>query len=239
MNFLKFGDSKKYLVFLHGWGADLNSFLFAKDYFDGYSKIFVDFAGFGKTLEPMQPYFVSDYVKELEEFLSKFEIDELVLVGHSFGGRVAIKFAFLHQCDYKNFRLCLVDSAGIKPKLSLAKKWKIFCYKRIKRRARKNEILKSKLSKYGSDDYKKLSGVMQQTFVNVVNEDLSCFASKIVCDTLIVWGEKDKETKLWMAKKLNRLIKGSKLKVLDSAGHFCFLDDMQEFLIILDTFLKN
>ena len=80
---------------------------------------------------------------------------------------------------------------------------------------------------------------MKQTFVNVVNEDLSIFASKIICETLIVWGEKDKETKLWMARKLNRLIKGSKLKIIDGAGHFCFLDDMQEFLIILDTFIKN
>ena len=132
MNFLKFGDSKKFFVFLHGWGADLSSFLFAKNYFDDYAKIFVDFAGFGKSIEPVQPYFVSDYVKELEELLSNFEIDELVLVGHSFGGRVAIKFAFLHQLDYKNFKLCLVDSAGIKPKLSIFKKWKIYRYKCLK-----------------------------------------------------------------------------------------------------------
>ena len=99
--------------------------------------------------------------------------------------------------------------------------------------------LKSKLLKYGSDDYKKLSKTMKQTFVNVVNEDLSCFVSKIVCNTLIVWGEKDKETKLWMAKKLNKLIVGSNLKIIKNSGHFCFLDNKTEFLIILDTFLKR
>jgi len=61
MNYLKIGNSKKFLVFLHGWGADLNSFLFTKDYFQSYTKLYVDFAGFGKTLEPNKPYFVSDY----------------------------------------------------------------------------------------------------------------------------------------------------------------------------------
>ena len=74
MNYLKFGDSKKFLVFFHGWGADLNSFLFIKDYFCEYTKLFVDFAGFGKTSEPDKPYFVSDYVKELENLLLKFDI---------------------------------------------------------------------------------------------------------------------------------------------------------------------
>lgn len=239
MNFIKFGNSKKFLVFLHGWGADLKSFLFAKDYFDEYSKLFVDFAGFGESQEPRKAYFVSDYVKELKDVLSKFDIEELVLIGHSFGGRVAIKFAFFHQCDYEKFKLCLVDSAGIKPRLSILKKWKIFRYKCLKQKAKNNEKIRIKLSKYGSSDYKKLSKIMQQTFVNVVNEDLSLYASKIVCKTLIVWGNKDKETKLWMAKKLNKLIIDSRLRIIKNAGHFSFLYDIQEFLIILDTFVKN
>lgn len=239
MNYLKIGDSKKFLVFLHGWGADLNSFLFAKDYFGDYTKIFVDFAGFGRTLEPSKPYFVSDYVKELRELLQSFEIDELILVGHSFGGRVAVKFAFLCQCEYNNLKICLVDAAGIKPRLSLKKKWKIFCYKWLKKKAQNNEKLKSKLKSYGSEDYKKLSPVMKQTFVNVVNEDLAVFASRICCECIVVWGERDKETKLWMANRYNKLIKNSRLCIIKNAGHFCFLDKPQEFLIILDTFIKN
>lgn len=239
MHYLKFGDSKKFLVFLHGWGTDLNSFLFIKDYFYEHTKLFVDFAGFGKTSEPDKPYFVSDYVKDLENLLLKFDIEELILVGHSFGGRVAIKYAFLHQCDFNKFKICLVDSAGIKPRLNFKKKWKIFRYKQLKKKSLSNAHLVNKLAKFGSDDYKKLSVIMKQTFVNVVNEDLSIFASRIVSDCLIVWGDKDNETKLYMAKKLNRLIKGSRLCIIKNAGHFCFLDYPQEFLIILDSFIKN
>ena len=239
MNYLKFGESKKFIVFLHGWGADLNSFLFAKDYFQDYSKVFVDFAGFGKTPQPTKPYFVSNYVEELEKLLINFDIEELVLVGHSFGGRVAVKFACLNQFNYKIFKLCLVDAAGIRPKLSWMKKWKIFKFKQLKKRADKNDKIKRKLSNFGSNDYKKLTDVMKKTFVNIVNEDLSIFAEKIVCHTAIIWGDKDKETPFKMAKKLHKLICYSKIFVINGAGHFSFLDDMQEFLIILDTFIKN
>lgn len=239
MNYLKFGNSKKFLVFLHGWGADLNSFLFTKDYFQDYTKLYVDFAGFGKTSEPNKPYFVSDYVRELQQLLQNFDVDEIILVAHSFGGRVAVKFAFLNQCNYKNFKLCLVDAAGFRVRLSLLKKFKIWKYKKLKAKACSNEKYRQKIKNYGSDDYKKLSKTMKQTFVNVVNEDLSIYASRIMCKTLIVWGKKDKETKLWMAKKYKKLIEESKLCIIKDSGHFCFWDSPQEFLIILDSFIKN
>jgi len=239
MNYLKFGESKNFIVFLHGWGADLNSFLFAKDYFEDYSKVFVDFAGFGQSAEPAKAYYVKDYAEELRELLSKFDIDNLVLVGHSFGGRVAIKFSSLYQFDYDLFKVCLVDSAGLRPKLSLARRLKIFKYKKLKAKAQKNAKFREKLLQYGSNDYRQLSDVMKQTFVNIVNEDLSLEAGSMLCKTFIVWGEKDKETKIAMAKKFNKIILNSQLFVIKGAGHFCFLNNTQEFLIILDTLLKS
>ncbi len=239
MHYLKFGESKKFIVFLHGWGADHRSFLIAKDYFADYCKVFVDFEGFGNSKEPSHALFVSDYAQQLFDLLGGFEIEELILVGHSFGGRVAVKFAFFYQHEFAKLKLCLVDAAGIRPKLSVLKKFKIWKYKWLKRKAEKNEKLKSKLNRYGSSDYKKLSKVMKQTFVNVVNEDLTACASKILCDTQIIWGENDRETKLFMAKRYRKLIKGAKLEIIEGAGHFCFLEKPQEFLIILDTFVKN
>ncbi len=240
MHFLKFGDSKKFIVFLHGWGSDLNSFFWLKDYFvDEYSLLFLDFDGFGKTVEPSQPLSVSDYVKKLKDLIDCFDIDELVFVAHSFGGRVAIKYLFYFQNLYKKVSLCLVDSAGIKPRRNFIYRLKVYRYKKLKRK--KNKTLKDieKLNKFGSSDYKVLSNVMKQTFVNVVNEDLSGCAKFLTCKTLIVWGAKDKETKPFMAKKLNKLINGSKLVFLKGAGHFSFIENKQEFVIILDSFLKN
>lgn len=240
MNFLKFGNSKNYIVFLHGWGADLNSFLWIKDFFvDDYSLVFVDFEGFGKSPAPERAMSVSDYVLSLKKLLDNFEIENLVFVAHSFGGRVAIKFSFFYQNFYKSLSLCLVDSAGILPRRNLAYKLKVRSFKRLKKRAESNPKLKEKLLNFGSSDYRKLNDVMKQTFVKVVNEDLSKYAMFLNCKTVIVWGEKDRETKPYMARKLKKLIKNSNLIFLKGVGHFSFLEKKEEFVIILDTFLKN
>lgn len=240
MFYLKFGESKKFIVFLHGWGADLYSFLWLKDFFvDDYSLLFLDFDGFGKSAPVNNVMFVSDYVNNLHKLLASFEITELVIVAHSFGGRVAIKYLFQYQNNYPKTALCLVDSAGIKPKRGLIYKIKVSKYKRLKQKAEVNLKLKEKLSQFGSDDFKKLNPIMKETFKNIVNEDLSMFARYISCRTLIVWGDKDKETKIYMAKRLHKLIKKSELKIIKKTGHFCFLENKEEFAIILDTFLKN
>lgn len=240
MHYLKFGNSKNFIVFLHGWGADLNSFLWLKEYFESdYSLIFLDFAGFGKSPEPQTPRAVQDYVYDLKMLLDEFEIESISFVAHSFGGRVAIKFLFNYQANYKLVNLCLIDSAGILPRRGLCYKIKVGRYKRLKKRVKKNPNLQEKLSGFGSEDYKKLSNVMKHTFINVVNEDLSCYAKFIDARTIIVWGEKDNETKMYMAKKFNKLIRGSRLFVLKDVGHFSFLEKKEEFLIILDSFLKN
>lgn len=239
MNFVKTGSGKKLIVFLHGWGGSIESFFWIKDYFKDESLLFVDFPGFGKSPESQKPYFVSDYVFELKNIIDNFEIDDLILVGHSFGGRVAIKFAFLFQYCYKRFRVCLIDSAGIKPKRSIVYHLKVLRFKYLKKRASKNPKLKTRLNSYGSKDYKALSCNMKRTFVQVVNEDLSAYAKFLKCQTIIIWGRRDKETKMYMAKKLHKLINGSQLFVFENAGHFSYLDNIKEFLFILDTFIQN
>ena len=240
MHYLRFGSSKRFIVFLHGWGSDLNSFLWLTDFFiDEYSLIFLDFYGFGKSGEPSLPFSVSDYVEALKDLLDDFSIEELIFVAHSFGGRVAIKFMFNYQSSYNKTALCLVDSAGLLPKRNLVYWFKIFRYKILKKKSEKNTNLKSKLDRFGSDDYKKLSPIMKKTFIKIVNEDLTKYAKYLKCKTIIIWGSLDRETKPYMARKLKRLISESRLIFLKKSGHFCFIEKKEEFVIILDTFLKN
>lgn len=234
MNYIKIGTSKNYIVFLHGWGADLNSFLWLKNYYQNYSLVFIDFKGFGKSPEPSKPYRIIDYTLEIKKLLDTFEIEKLVIVGHSFGGRVAIKYSFLYQNEYIDYKLCLVDSAGIKPKRGLKYYFRIYKYKFYKRFFPNSKAIKN----CGSLDYKVLSDVMKKTFINVVNEDLTSYAKFITAKTKIIWGKNDKETKMYMARKLNKIIKNSSLNVIRDAGHFSFLDKPRSFVIILDTFLK-
>lgn len=235
MEYLKFGDSKEFIVFLHGWGADKNSFLWLKDNFQDKSLIFLDFPGFGESPEPSKAYGVSDYVSELKNLLDNYEIESLILVGHSFGGRVAIKFSFLYQNDYKNFKICLVDSAGIKPRRGIKYYFHYYRYKFYKKFLPNSK----KISNFGSPDYKKLSKIMKHTFIRVVNEDLTNNLKFITAKTLIIWGNKDTETKMYMAKKLNKLINNSRLEILADSGHFSFLDKPFDFALMLDRFVKE
>lgn len=239
MNFVKIGSGKKLIVFLHGWGGSIESFFWVKDYFSDVTMLFVDFPGFGKSPEPSKTYFVSDFVFELKKVIDDFETNDLILVGHSFGGRVAIKYAFFFQNCYKHFKLCLIDSAGIKPKRSVIYHLKVLRFKHLKKYASKNPKLKNKLNSYGSKDYKALSDNMKRTFIQVVNEDLSTCAKFLKCKTIIIWGRCDKETKIYMANKLHKLIKNSQLFVFENAGHFSYLDNIKDFLFILDTFVQN
>ena len=160
--------SGKDIILLHGWGASKESFLWLSNQFKDYSLIFVDFPGFGESPEPQRPYSVFDYVSKLKELLDEFFIESLTLIGHSFGGRVAIKFSFLFQNSYQEFKLCLVDSAGIKPRRNLK-----YYYNVVKYRVYKNIFPNSpKLLEFGSKDYKVLSPIMKQTFIKQINKQI-------------------------------------------------------------------
>lgn len=93
--------------------------------------------------------------------------------------------------------------------------------------------------KVGSSDYKNLSGTMRGTFIKVVNEDLKKFMPSIQAPTLLIWGELDTATPLKDAKIMNKLIPDSGLVVLKGCGHYSFLDNYYDFIIILNNFLKE
>ena len=240
MFYQKIGSSDKLIVFLHGWGSDHKAFLWLKEMLeDEYSLIFLDFEGFGLSDKMNQVMNLNDYVFQLRKLLNEFSVSELIFVAHSFGGRVAIKFLFYFQNEFSNVKLCLIDSAGLLPRRGLKYKWKVARFKSLKKKAEKDTRLKYKLGLYGSSDYKVLDSIMKKTFINIVNEDLSYYAKFIRSKTLIVWGKMDKDTKPWMARKLHHLIKNSKLVFIENAGHFCFVEKKEEFVIILDSFLKS
>ena len=237
MNYEYYGSGPKTIVFLHGWGGGISSFKGVADVLqDRYKVLNLDFAGFGESQPPDRPYSVEDYAKDVLELLNNLHIQDYYVVAHSFGGRVAIKMCAMGACISK---LVLVDSAGIKPRFSFVKWIKIRWYKLIKFLVKLRILSIKHLDKYGSMDYKKLNGVMRDTFVKVVSEDLSADAKKVKCETLLVWGEKDKDTPLYMAKKLNQCIKNSVIITINGVGHFSYLQKPRLFLNILTEVFKE
>lgn len=239
MNHITIGNKKNpVVVFLHGWGGSIDSWglIPATIASYGFWSVVVDLPGFGKSAEPTRSMCVLDYVNELKDLLDELCVKECVIVGHSFGGRVAIKFSSIYKQMVS--KLVLVDSAGIKPRRGLMYRYKVWAYKRAKRLVNKGVKPESLLKKYGSDDYRALGPQMRATFIRVVNEDLSCDARRIECDTLLVWGQNDKSTPLYMAKKLRKMIKRSRLEIY-VAGHFSYLECVDRFISEIYIFILS
>ena len=115
----KLGRGKE-IILLHGWAANNNIYKKIVDRLvSKYSVYLIDLPGFGKSIDLDKEYTLDDYVLFLKKFIETLKIDNPILIGHSFGGRIAIKFSSL----YKVNKLILVDSAGIRHRsMSLYKK---------------------------------------------------------------------------------------------------------------------
>lgn len=218
------------ILLLHGWGCNGKIFESIIESFPNNSFLVIDFPPFGKSDKSIEDWNIFTYVGMLMSLCDNLHIQKCDVLGHSFGGRIAIimsavKRSLVHSC-------ILVDSAGIKPHRTIKYYMQICSYK-IKKKLGKNTI------DMGSTDYKQLSPAMKKTFVSIVNTYLDDYARKMAVKTLIIWGEKDKDTPLYMAKKLNKYIKNSQLKVIKDAGHFCFLDRPLEFYKSVSKFWED
>lgn len=212
------------LVFLHGWGGDLRSFKGAYEYAVGNGFNAVNFA-FPKTVP--SEWGIYDYAAFVGKFLCEKNISRPVLVGHSFGGRVAIILASQGVAQ----KLMLVDSAGMKSRASIVKKFRIAKYRYRVRRGKP-------LDGTGSIDYNNTREDQRGVFVRIVNTHLEKLLAFIKCPTLIVWGRSDKDTPPYMARRLHRRIAGSRLEYLDG-GHYSYIDSNYKFLRLLNTFIAE
>lgn len=216
-------------VFLHGWGDSSKSWLFCAKFLQNQTALFVDFPPFGQSGKHPNDWTIFSYAHLVAWLCERLNIKKYNLVGHSFGGRVAIVLAAI--CKNEVQKVVLVDAAGLKPRRSVKYWLKIWWFKLKKR-------LNMDVSKCGSPDFLALDSKMRQVFVGIVNTHLDQFLRFICAPTLVVFGENDTTTPLYMAKKLHKKIKNSQLVILKNAGHFCFLDCRVEFLNQLKNFLN-
>ncbi|WLD93915.1 alpha/beta fold hydrolase [Alkalihalobacillus sp. AL-G] len=242
VNYRVSGEGRSILL-LHGWGTSLQSFESVHNFLEKNFKVYsIDFPGFGESPEPPEPWDVKNYTDMLGQFITELNIENPILMGHSFGGRISIRYA----TDHPVHKIILVDSAGVKPKRKMDYYVKVYTYKFFKNilnlpilRNYKEDILTKVKGKLGSADYKNVSGVMQQTMVKVVNEDLQKFMPEIKAPTLLIWGENDTATPVEDAKIMERAIPNAGLVVLKNVGHYSYLEKLNEFLVIIDNFLEK
>ena len=204
-------QSKKTMLFLHGWGSNKELMQLAfKNHFKDFNHIYVDLPGFGKSFND-RALITQDYANIIEIFLKEISVSPNIVVGHSFGGKIAILL------DYE---IILLSTAGILEPKSIKVKFKIFLAKLLK-------ILRLKGSFLRSEDANHLNEGMYQTFKNVVNEDFSPIFSHFNNQATIFWGIDDQATSLESGKKISKLIKKCRFFTLEG-DHYFFLKQGSE-----------
>lgn len=233
--------SGKPVLLLHGWGMSLDTFAaMADDLGRRFRVTAFDLPGHGDSAMPPATWTVDDFVELTLGVMTALGIERPSVLGHSFGGRVAIKLAAAHPDRID--RLILVDAAGVPPPQTAVR--------RLKRVASRFANATGHLGRPGqaarraivgriaSPDYLN-AGPLRATFLAIVNEDLRPFMPRIQAPTLLVWGDSDPDTTLADARTMERLIPGARLVILKNAGHFSYLDQYGRFRLALIPFLDE
>ena len=229
INYIQYGEGND-IVLLHGWGQNIEMMRPIGDNFQNRFRITIlDFPGFGESEEPKEAWTIEDYELMLEEFLKKVNVKKPIVIGHSFGGRVAIRYSARNPIS----KLVLFGSPCIRIQEELSLGVKIF--KKLKTLPGLNGLGEYMKKFIGSRDYKAASPIMRQTLVNVVNEDLSKFAREIEEPTLLIWGTNDTEAPLNEAKELEKIMVDAALITLPGT-HYAYLENLPRVVTILANF---
>lgn len=196
------GDSPRVLA-LHGWGRDHRDWSGA---LSGLDALVLDLPGFGASPPPPEPWGSAEYAAALEPVLDEL-IDPAVVVGHSFGGTVALQLAASAPERVGALVLSGVPlarrRAGARPRLG---------FRAVRALHRAGVVgeqrMESARQRYGSDDYRRAEGVMRSVLVKAVAEDYDEVLATIECPVELVWGVDDSAAPIegarWAATRLRR-----------------------------------
>lgn len=214
-----YGSGTPAVLALHGWGRRGNDFAEA---LDGLSGLAPDLPGFGASPVPEGAIGADAYADIVAEVLSSFERPP-VLVGHSFGGRVAVCIAAKHPDKVGELVL-----TGV-PLIRLETGRRTPAAYRLARWLNSvgvvsDEQLERQKKRRGSADYRAADGVMRDILVKVVNESYEGQLGRIHNRVHLLWGADDAEVPVSVAEAASALLLDSKLEVLPGVGHFVPLD---------------
>lgn len=241
VNYVRQGKGQPVLI-LHGWGDRLESFdELSRLLEDSYEIIRIDLAGFGKSQAPPSTWGLGDYGAYIAKFLAKINVRPSVIIGHSNGGAIAIKG--LADGQLSADKLVLLSSAGIRD----TKKARKFAW-RLAAKAGKSatallptdmrQSLRTRLYQSAGSDLL-VAPHLEATFKRIVNEDIQAEAAMISLPTLIINGSDDTATPPEFAHTFQKAINGSKLIMIDEAGHFAHQQFAEKIAAAVKDFART
>lgn len=209
----RYGSDPPGVIALHGWGrtgADFATIL------SGHDALAVALPGFGPTPPPPAAWSPQDYADHLAQALEG--LPPVVVVGHSFGGRVAVRLAAAHPERVRALVLTGVPLTRTAPARRPALAF------RLGRALHRIGLLpepamESLRRRYGSSDYRAAQGVMREILVKTVGEDYLEDAARVGCAVVLVWGENDQPAPVEAARRSLEYFPNAELRVVSGASH--------------------
>ncbi|HUB93585.1 MAG TPA: alpha/beta hydrolase [Verrucomicrobiae bacterium] len=239
-SYVRIGRGRPVLI-LHGWGDTGRSWYgFAEQLAKHYEVIVPDLPGFGDSQTPQEVWSLDDYAVFVSAFTRKVGVQPYAVIGHSNGGAIAIQG--ITTSRMRSERLVLLASSGIRGEdKGRRTAWKIVAKTGKAIVAPLPTSTKQKLRRKlyraaGSDML--VAEHLQETFKNVVGQDMRHVASEVDVPTLLVYGEADTDTPPHYGELLAAAIHGSQFKLLPSTGHFLQIDSPTEVLQLVEDFLQ-
>lgn len=209
-----FGEDSPSVLALHGWGRRGTDF---KTSLGSLPALALDLPGFGASPAPDSVIGGSGYADIVAPILDEFD-GPPVLVGHSFGGRVAVCLAAKHPEKVGPLVLTGVPLLRSRPPSKPALAYRVIRslhdFGLIS-----DERMEAERQKRGSADYKAATGVMREILVKVVNEEYPDEMAAIRSPVHLIWGREDTEVPVSVARRAAEMIEDCSLEVVDDIGH--------------------
>lgn len=223
-------NSNKNIIYLHGWGQNIEMMMpIAKPFSDKYNILIIDLPGFGLSEEPKEAWTLYDYADMVNSFVKDLNMNNPILIGHSFGGKISICYAL----KYKTKKLVLLASPFEKKITKPTFKMKVFKF------LKKTPFANFAKRHMGSTDYRNASNMMRNILVKHVNLDLKEELKKIKCPTLLIWGTKDEAVDYEDALRLEKLIPDAGLVTYEGCTHYAYLERLNQTISVLDSFIGS
>lgn len=239
-------QNKQAIVILHGWGLSGQTFqpLVEELRRLGYRASAPDLPGFGSADRPSYPWRLCDYVGWLAVYLTKHRAVKPVIIGHSFGGRIALKYQQLHPENTSV--LILTGTPGFSP----VPKRKLLLFVTLAKIGRfifampPLNLFREAVKRWyyyvvGARDFFRAEGVMREIFKQMVQEELVTSMEAVAIPCLLIWGEYDIVVPVTIARRMKEVIPQAQLVLIPEADHGVPYKQPEVFSAYADRFLER
>jgi pimeloyl-ACP methyl ester carboxylesterase len=221
------------ILILHGWGQDKSLWEVNVKQLKHIAKTkAIDLPGFGKEPLVSTHWGIPEYAHWVGNYIKENKLKEVVLIGHSFGGRIA---GYLASQNPSWLKYLIVEGSPLLYRPTKQTIWRIKLYKAMKR------FLPASIRHlfYAGELQDAHNRNLGTIFRNVVNFDQTKIIKKIKVPTLIIWGGNDTTVPLYVAQEIHSLIPKSELTVIRNAGHTAHLDNPNLFYGSVRHFIQT